>query len=448
MSEGNEDDTKTGTEDKAHTNTTPATTFLDSHWTWGDPSSWPLSIKFLPVGVALVAVYIAVYFQNVFGDIPGSIFRDNSCSGTFNYTFNITGAKQQAEKLSTHDWEIGTAGEALLELLTPKKAVFSSNPFPRGNIPWDFFTMDDPLVYVFNSARMWENKTIVRNNYSVTDPAALGVSAVMIGKQWFTWTAAAKRQKDYLIINATRYENGAISHRLEVPELWSDAMFMFPPFLAYYGVETKDLELIKESVRQIELYRDVLLVKEGSRKGLWRHVVGPSEKADDGAWSTGNGWVAYGLARVRATVAGWPKSRKEMQTEITALDGYINEILDAAMRTDDDSSGLLRNYLGDSSWFAETAGTTLLAAAAYRTGMFMQEPTAERDTLLRWADRKRQAVIQHIDMDGVARPAVHSLKHDQREPFEGINPEGESFLLLLGAAWRDCACSGRCPPDA
>ncbi len=114
-----------------------------------------------------------------------------------------------------------------------------------------------------------------------------------------------------------------------------------------------------------------------------------------------------------------------------------------AMRTDDHESGLLRNYLADNSWFGETAGTTLLTASAYRLIMFM-EPGAERDKILRWADRKRRAVVQHVDEDGVARPAVHSLKHDQREPFEGINPEGESFLLLMGAAWRDCVCAGVC----
>jgi hypothetical protein len=422
-------------------------TFLDNNWSWADPSSWPLSVKFLPIGVAIVAIYIATYFQGTFGDIPSKIFADNSCHGTFNYTFNITGAKYHAEELATHDWEIGTAGEALLELLSPKKAVFGSNPFPRGKIPSNIFTMDDALVYVFHNVRIWDGPTIVYNNYSVSDPASLGVSAVMIGQHWYGWLQAAGKQKDDLLNEAPRYGNGAISHRVEVAELWSDAMFMFPPFLAYYGVATKEVDLLKKAVEQIELYRDVLMIQEGQRKGLWRHIVGPSEKADDGAWSTGNGWVVYGMARVRATISGWPTSKEAMQVEIAALDRYMQETIDAVIATDDSPSGLLRNYLGDKSWFAETAGTSLITAAAYRLGMFMP-PTAERDRILRWADKKRRAVFQHVDLDGVARPAVHSLKHDQREPFSGINPEGQSFLLMLGAAWRDCYCAGVCPPDA
>lgn len=423
-------------------------TFLDDDWSWADPSSWPLSIKFLPVGVAIVGIYIAVSFPAVFGDGPSKLFSDQSCHGTFNYTFNITGVKYHAESLATHDWEIGTAGEALLELLSPKKAVFGSNPFPKGKIPSDFFTMDDALVWVFEQFRIWhDGPTMMYNNYSVSDPASLGVSAVMIGQHWKGWLDAAGRQKDYLLEQAPRYENGAISHRVEVAELWSDAIYMFPPFLAYYGVASKDLDLVKEAVKQIELYREVLRVPDGHRKGLWKHIVGPSEKADAGAWSTGVGWVVYGMARVRATVAAWPKSRDAMQAEMKALDGYMEEIIDAAIRTDDDPSGLLRNYLGDKSWFAETAGTSLIAAAAYRLGMFMP-PTTERDRILRWADRKRRVVYQHVDLEGVVRPVVHSLRHDQKEPFDGVNPEAESFLLVLGAAWRDCFCAGVCPPDA
>ncbi len=266
----------------------------------------------------------------------------------------------------------------------------------------------------------------------------------MIGQRYREWVEAATQQKDYLLKNAPRYRNGAVSHRVEVAELWSDAIHMFPPFLAYYGVATKDLDLVKEAVKQTELYRNVLMIKEGPKKGLWRHIVGPSEKADEGAWSTGNGWAAYGMARVRATVFAWSVSAESMAKEISALDGYIGEILEGAIGSDDHPSGLLRNYLGDNGWFADTAGTSLLAAAALRFAMFDGVSAAKQVEYLAWANLKREAVFAHIGEDGVPRPTVNSLKHDQREPFEGINPEAQSFLLMLGAAWRDCRCSGRC----
>ncbi|KAK3696349.1 hypothetical protein LTR37_018014 [Vermiconidia calcicola] len=422
--------------------------FLDEDWSWSDPSSWPLSIKFLPVAVAIIGIGITVYFPSISGQTPlSTLFAENSCRGTFNYTFQIARAKAHAEGLSTHDWEIGTAFEAILELISPEKSVFGSNPFPKGKIPIRYYKMDEALSYFYDTVPIGEGKTLAENGFSVSDPASLGVGSIMLGQTSPKRLSAIEKQKDYLLDEAPRYANGAISHRVEVAELWSDSVSMVPPFLAYYGVAKKNLTLIREAVRQCELYRDVLMIREGERKGLWKHIVGPSDVADEGAWSTGNGWAAYGMIRVRATIAAWSTSRDEMGKEIVALDSYILEIIEAAMRNDDDDSGLLRNYLGGSTWFGETSGTALLAAAAYRMGMTMDRSTAERDRILKWADSKRKAVARHVDADGVAKPAVNSPKHGQREPLNGINPEGESFLLMMGAAWRDCVCSGGCPPD-
>ncbi len=293
-------------------------TIFDPNWTWSNPSSWPLSIRFLPVGVAIIAIGLATYFPSVFGNPYGRLMVDNSCVGTFNYTFQIAAAKRHAENLATHDWEIGTAGQAILELISPQKAVFSANPFPNGKVPYNLIKMDEALLYVFENVRIWsEGETIVSNNYSVSDPASLGVSAVMIGQIWHGWAQAADEQKRYLLEKAPRHANGAISHRVEVAELWSDAVFMFPPFLAYYGVAMGDEGAVREAFRQVGLYRDVLMITDGDRKGLWRHIVGPSETADDGAWSTGNGWAAYGMARVRATLVGWEKGRDMMREEVS-----------------------------------------------------------------------------------------------------------------------------------
>jgi hypothetical protein len=42
------------------------TTFLDPNWSWTDISTWPLSVKFFPVFVALVGVFVGVYVQDYF----------------------------------------------------------------------------------------------------------------------------------------------------------------------------------------------------------------------------------------------------------------------------------------------------------------------------------------------------------------------------------------------
>lgn len=57
------------TPDKAGSGSKPrqydeVTTWLDDNWTWSQPSTWPLSVRFLPIFVALVVVFIGVYVHN------------------------------------------------------------------------------------------------------------------------------------------------------------------------------------------------------------------------------------------------------------------------------------------------------------------------------------------------------------------------------------------------
>ncbi|CAJ2509376.1 Uu.00g144020.m01.CDS01 [Anthostomella pinea] len=370
-----------------------------------------------------------------------------SCVANFDFTFRVDAVRRQAESLASHSWEYGTAAEAVMELVDPEKSVFAADPFPGDEIPTQNLQHLDPAVeWVYQKIRT-DGKTLFDDSWGVSDPAALGVMAVMTGQRWKRWLDAAERQKDYLLQEAPRYGNGAISHRQEVAELWSDAVHMFPPFLAYYGVHKQDMALIEEAVRQAQLYRDVLSIREGHRRGLWRHIVGPSDMADEGSWATGDGWAAYGMARVRATISGWRPSNEAMQDQIRQLDQWIGEILDGAIRTDDDEeSGLLRNYLGDDSWFGETSGTALLAGTAYRMAVLRPDVYAQ-EKYLGWAHAKRRAVAERVDDDGFAYPAVNPLKHASREPINN-SPEGASFILMMGSAWRDCVCRGICPPSA
>ena len=339
----------------------------EADWKWSDYSTWPLSVRWTPAYVALFGVFIAVYYVNFIETPSLDMSSRESCIGTFNFTFRVNAVRHQAEQLSTHSWELGTAAEAVEELVNPEKTVFGVDPFPDDKIPAQGLKMDQALIWIYQKIRT-DGQTLFEDDYSVSDPAALGVAATMLGLKWPYFMDAAERQKDYLLREAPRYVNGAISHRQEVKELWSDAVSMVPPFLAYYGVAKNDTFLLKTAFRQIQLYRDVLSInREGGKKeGLWKHIVGPSDMADDGCWSTGNGWAAYGMARVRATMSGWRLRRDALDGEIRKLDEYIGEILDGAIRTDDDDSGLLRNYLGADSWFGETSGTSLTAATVYR----------------------------------------------------------------------------------
>jgi hypothetical protein len=52
---------------------------------------------------------------------------------------------------------------------------------------------------------------------------------------------------------------------------------MVPPFLAYYGVATADVDHLQHAVTEIKLYNQVLgapivLSDESKCHGLWRHI--------------------------------------------------------------------------------------------------------------------------------------------------------------------------------
>ncbi|KAF7189298.1 hypothetical protein HII31_09451 [Pseudocercospora fuligena] len=413
--------------------------------TWADPGTWTGSYKFLPAYVAFGAVAIALVYANFFHEASFDISSYKDCIATFDHGFRVNAVLSQAHEHSKHSWEIGYAHEATQQIFNPERSVFGSDPFPDGKVPKLGLRLDEASVYAESKIKLQEKSLFDEENGAVSDPASLGVAALMfaqrgwLGKQYLKATA---RQKDLLLEGAPRYSNGAISHRHERPELWSDAIAMFPPFLAYYGVADNDTQLIKVAYEQITKYKDILQIRSGPKKGLWKHIVSPSTSNDEGAWSTGNAWAAYGMARVRATISAWPRSNDTMQPEIQQLDIFIQDIIDGAIATDTDASGLLRNYLGEDQSFGETSGTSLLAATAYRMALLRSEIFGH-ERYLTWAHRKRQAVFEKISEDGIVRQAAQSLDHKANEPGD-ISPEGESFALLMAAAWRDCVCNGLC----
>lgn len=267
------------------------------------------------------------------------------------------------------------------------------------------------------------------------DPASLGVSAILIGQTQPEYLGAAQRQADHLLNVVPRWANGAISHRESVAELWADSVYMVPPFLAYWAIQTDDVELLRTAVVQCILYHDVLVVPAGadSAAGLWHHIIGPSSQ-DLGIWSTGNAWAAAGMTRVLATAM---KSRfaDAVSSEIAQLKVIIRDILDGAIALDEaePDEPLLRNYLNDTTWFGDLSGTTLIAATVYRLAIL--EP-AEFVGYTGWADTKRLAIVERIDDTGLLYPVVNPLNWNDRTPAHE-SPEAENFAVLMFAAYRD-----------
>ena len=141
---------------------------------------------------------------------------------------------------------------------------------------------------------------------------------------------AAEEQLKYLLKVAPRAPNGAISQRESQVQLWSDYVYMAPPFIAYYGALSCGHEgksLLQTAYEQVKLYREVLFDRD---VGLWRHIA-LGEGTDHTHWGTGNGWAAAGALRVLATIQGssMAESMKWQQKDLAC---WVRETLDGVWK--------------------------------------------------------------------------------------------------------------------
>ncbi|KAI5456232.1 Six-hairpin glycosidase-like protein [Mariannaea sp. PMI_226] len=362
-----------------------------------------------------------------------AIFSSVAVAANVNAGFDVFSAAQVMVDRASQSWEWGTAAEALLELYNNELSVFGPNPFPGGKVP-----VADPGVFALAYAKQFINPNgqVFVGDSAVGDPASLGVSAILIGQSDKRYIDASKRQADYLLNQAPKWGNGAISHRSNVAEIWADNLAMSFPFLAYLAVQQGDTGLMAQTVAQCGLQRDVL---KTSQFASWRHIIGP-ESQDAGLWSTGNGWAAYGMVRVLHTLQKWSGSAS-MTSQAGQLKGWIKEILDGAMASGLDD-GLLRNYLNDGSWFGEISGTALLSAVAYR--MAVNDPGMFPQKYISWADSNRAALSKKQGGNGVFSPAVNPYNWLDRSKFMSGSPEGQAFAVHLYTAYRDCVNAGVC----
>lgn len=145
---------------------------------------------------------------------------------TLRVLFLNCGGDTDANVLDTREW--GTASEALLELYDNELSVFGPNPFPGGNVP----SVDPTSVFALQYAKQFINVNgqVFVSDSAVGDPASLGVSAILIGQSDSNYIDASNRQADYILNDAPRWSNGAISQRGNVAEIWADNMAMSFPF--------------------------------------------------------------------------------------------------------------------------------------------------------------------------------------------------------------------------
>jgi hypothetical protein len=132
--------------------------------------------------------------------------------------FPIENVTILAQSIPSHSWEYGAATQALLELYNPDVSVFGRRPFPVPALKTDDVVA---LKYAFERIVIGVGKDgLSDGDGAVGDPASLGVGAVLLGKTNATFATAATSQLNYVVDEAPRFWNGAISHRADVGELW------------------------------------------------------------------------------------------------------------------------------------------------------------------------------------------------------------------------------------
>jgi unsaturated rhamnogalacturonyl hydrolase len=294
-------------------------------------------------------------------------------------------------------WEQGVAAQALLEL---------------GEMDWVVLLAKDAVVNQLKDGRLALNE----GKAPVADPAANGEpllrAAEVIGDAGLR--EAADRMLEFLLHKAPRTRDGLIYHNHIENQLWVDAIYMAPPFLAVAGHP-------EEAMRQLVGYRDRLYNAEAH---LYYHIWDEDLRAYARGlfWGVGNGWAAAGMARViRALPAAMARERD-------LLAGFVQELLDGCL-AHQRADGLFHDVLDDPETFVETNAAQMLAYTIYRgvAGCWLGRG------YLASADQMRAAAHGKVDALGLVQ-GVCGAPHFNRS---GTATEGQAFFLLMEAAHRD-----------
>ncbi|WFD25555.1 hypothetical protein MNAN1_000515 [Malassezia nana] len=255
-----------------------------------------------------------------------------------------------------------------------------------------------------------------------------------------TFGPAAERQLSFLLNNVTRTPTGAISQRMspQTVQLWSDAAYMGPPFMALYGILSNNQSLVRMAYEQLQLQRAALRIAEGPSQGLWRHIVqfqGKNKTArpvDERPWLTGNAWAAAGMLRVAAMIHASPWVDK-MDNLYKDLLEWVDEVIGASYHWVDKSTGLLPNVVDTPDTFPDAAGSALMTYAVFRLGGM----DAQRRQNVEHAERAYQTLSAGLNpassfTNGLL--TVNELNTGKPGP---TSTESLSFVILMSAARRD-----------
>ena len=250
------------------------------------------------------------------------------------------------------------------------------------------------------------------SNNNVTDPVAAGLGIVkcydLTGLQ--KYKDAADQLYEYCKTKAPRNVEGTLYHIDNAKELWSDSIYMLPPFLAAY----KDYD---ECMKQIRGFRKVLWYPD---KKLYAHRWSDDKNGFVNAkcWGGGNGWAMASFAIIYELL---PHDLTDYKDEIAS---YLLELTDgliAHLRAD----GLFHDIVDDPSSFIETNLSQMAAFGIYK-GVRIGALDAKYRS---FADKMKAGAISKIDKFGYVQDACGSPTFSK----PGTSTEAQAFFLMMEA---------------
>ncbi len=293
-------------------------------------------------------------------------------------------------------WEQGVAAQAFLELGDFDMAVMMAR---------------ESVLRQADDGRL----SVVYYDNGVTDPAASGepvlYAAKITGDE--NLKNAANRMLKYLLDKAPKSKSGILYHTLNAKQIWVDALYMAPPFLAAAGA-------YNEAIKQIDGIRAALW--DPSNK-LFSHIWDDDKQAfkNKNFWGVGNGWAVSGITRVIRYLP------PEMSSEKDKLITYVKDTIDGCLKHIRDD-GLFHNVVDDRNTFIETNLSQMLAYSIFSG---TKDDWLEKG-YLEYAYKMRDAVYNKVDKYGYIQDVCGAPHFDR----PGRAVEGQAFFLLMESAYK------------
>lgn len=231
---------------------------------------------------------------------------------------------------------------------------------------------------------------------------------------------AAERLLDYFLRKAPKTPDGILYHfyrsfheGFSPCQIWADACFMAPPFLAAMGH-------VDMALRQLEGFFRYL---QDPKTGLLFHIYDVQGECfvRKALWATGNGWALLGLTRA---TAGAQKSAPEVAARLRDM----ARMLVQAMIPFQEDVGLFHDILDQPASFLDGTSAMMMAGTVYR-GVY--EGWLDKRYLAN-ADRVYEAMCRRVDGIGI----LHEVCGSPDFMHAGNSAEAQASFLLMDA-WRE-----------